>query len=55
MEARKNASPYAAERDKFNRVTFEPITTAALRLDVQFQKDWSAGVLEWRVEGTTGP
>ena len=55
MEARPERSPYAVERDKFNRVTFAPITTAALRLDVQFQKDWSAGVLEWHVEGTTGP
>ena len=51
----KNASPYAVERDKSNRMTFEPITTTALRLDVQFQNDWSADVLEWRVEETSEP
>ncbi len=46
----ENASAYTVERDKFNRVTFNPITTGALRLDVQLQDKWSAGILEWRVE-----
>ncbi len=45
-----NPSPYAVEGDKFNRVTFDPITTGGLRLDVELQDNWSAGVLEWRVE-----
>jgi len=46
----RGASDYGIELDKFNRVTFEPITTGALRLEVQLQKNQSAGVLEWRVE-----
>jgi len=31
-------------------VTFDPITTNSLRLDVQFQDEWSAGIIEWRVD-----
>ena len=46
----RGALDYGIELDKFNRVTFEPITTDALRLDVQLQKGQSAGILEWRVE-----
>jgi hypothetical protein len=46
----RDASDYGVERDKYNRVTFEPVTTDALRLEVQFQKSQSAGILEWRVQ-----
>jgi len=46
----RDASDYGVERDKYNRVTFEPVTTDALRLEVQLQKGQSAGILEWRVE-----
>lgn len=44
-------SPYGVDRDRFHRVEFEPVTTGALRLDVQLREGVSAGVLEWRVEG----
>lgn len=44
------ASAYGAELDRFNRVTFEPVETTALRLEVQLQPDWSGGILEWTVE-----
>jgi hypothetical protein len=43
------ASSYGIERDRFNRVTFEPATTDALRLVVQLRLNQSAGILEWRV------
>jgi len=43
------ASKYAVERNRFNRVTFDPIETAALRIEVQLQKGFSSGILEWRV------
>jgi DUF1680 family protein len=33
-----------------NRVTFEPVETRALRIEVQLEADWSGGILEWRVE-----
>jgi hypothetical protein len=46
----RGASAYGTEMDRFNRVTFEPVTTTALRLEVQLQPGWSGGILEWRVE-----
>jgi uncharacterized protein len=42
-------SAYGVERDKFNKVTFRPVTTGAMRLEVTIQKDWSAGVQTWVV------
>jgi len=44
------ASSYGTEMDRFNRVTFTPVTAKALRLEVQLQPEWSGGLLEWRVE-----
>jgi DUF1680 family protein len=43
-------SSYGQELDRFNRVTFDPVTTRALRLEVQLQSGWSGGILEWKVE-----
>lgn len=45
-----DASNYGTQMDEYNRVTFTPVKTTALRLAVQLQPDWSAGILEWRVE-----
>ncbi len=42
-------SGYGTERDKFNRVTFEPVTTSQLRLYAELRPDYSGGILEWRV------
>ena len=28
---------------------FQEVTTTALRLEVQLEKDYSGGILEWRV------
>jgi hypothetical protein len=44
------SDPYGVEKDMFNRVKFRPVSTNALRLEVQCQKDWSAGIHEWKVE-----
>jgi hypothetical protein len=44
------SAPYGVEKDKFNRVPFEPVTTKQLRLVVQLQPEFSGGILEWRVE-----
>jgi len=61
----KNTDPYTVKADCFNRVTFKPVTTGALRLEVQLQdkyletymaakdekpKKMSGGIIEWRVE-----
>ena len=47
------AGAYAVERDRFNEVKFKPVETDSLRLEVIVQgnlrADFSAGVLEWRV------
>ena len=44
------APAYGVELDRFNRVTFQPVTTSALRLEVSLQSQWSAGIQEWTVE-----
>jgi hypothetical protein len=41
---------YGIQRDTFNRVTFRPVKTTGLRLEVQLQPNVSGGVLEWLVE-----
>jgi len=46
----QGASEYGVEPDKFHRVTFDPVTTDAIRLEVQLRDGKSAGILEWRVE-----
>jgi uncharacterized protein len=38
------------EKNKFNRLTFQPVTTEALRIEVKLQNGFSGGVLEWKVE-----
>lgn len=44
------ASAGGTDMDRSNPVTFDPVTTPALRLEVQLQPDWSAGILEWQVQ-----
>jgi len=41
---------YGTEMDRFNRVTFDPVETKAVRIEVQLQPEWSGGILEWRVK-----
>ena len=44
-----NAGTYAVAKDKFNKVTFDPVETKSMRLEVQLQPEFSAGILEWRI------
>ena len=46
----RSPSAYGCEGDKYNRTTFEPVETEALRLEVQLPESFSAGIHEWRVE-----
>jgi hypothetical protein len=46
----QNLGPCGIDKDTYNKVKFRPVETKALRLEVQLQKDFSAGILEWRVE-----
>jgi DUF1680 family protein len=43
------AGPFGTERDKYNVVSFKPVTTTALRIELRFQPNWSAGLQEWKV------
>jgi DUF1680 family protein len=43
-------SSYGCVKDKYNRCEFEPVKTDALRMEVQLQKNWAAGIHEWKVE-----
>jgi DUF1680 family protein len=44
-------SGYGIEPDCYNRTTFDPVTTIALRIEVQLPPDFSVGIHQWRVEG----
>lgn len=46
----KNLDDYKVEKDKYNEVKFEKVKTAALRMEVQLQKDWASGIHEWVVK-----
>ena len=45
-----NLGRCGVSKDKFNSVEFDPVQTTGLRLEVQLQPDFSAGILEWRVD-----
>lgn len=40
---------YPTDKDSFCRAEFAPIRTTALKLEIQLQKEWSTGVLEWKL------
>ncbi len=46
----EGASQFDTELDKFNRVTFTPIETTALRVEVQLKPEFSGGIMEWKVQ-----
>jgi hypothetical protein len=45
-----HAEPYGVGRDSFNRVTFKPVTTSALRIEVTMQPRFSVGLQEWKAK-----
>jgi hypothetical protein len=38
------------DKDRYNRVSFAPVRTDAVRLEVTLQAGLTAGVHEWRIE-----
>ena len=44
----ENPSGYGIAPDKFNVVTFKPVKTTALRLEVQCQDGRAMGIYEWQ-------
>ena len=49
-KAVETADAFAVARDAWNRVSFTPVTTSALRLEVVMQPGFSTGLQEWRVK-----
>jgi uncharacterized protein len=46
----EGASAYGTEKDRPNRVNFDPVTTGAMRLEVQLPEGFSSGLFEWSVK-----
>jgi hypothetical protein len=46
----KAKGAYPVAPNKFNTIEFEPVETTGVRIEAQLQKDYSGGILEWRVE-----
>jgi len=40
---------FGTEEDKYNKVRFTPVLAEGLRLEIQLQEKWSAGIHEWKV------
>jgi len=46
----ENTNDYRIVPDQFNELSFKPVKTSALRIEVQLQDGWSGGIHEWKVE-----
>ncbi|GAO42113.1 glycoside hydrolase family 127 protein [Flavihumibacter petaseus] len=46
----KTTGTYTVHKDQYDTISFEPVRTNALRLEVQLPADHSAGIQEWKVE-----
>ncbi len=44
------ASTYGVAKDRYNKITFSPVATGGLRLEVTMQPNFSAGIQEWKVK-----
>ena len=45
----KTADTFGVEKDKYNHVAFEPVTTTALKVAAKLREGKSGGVIEWKV------
>ena len=45
----KALMPLGIAKDKWIEVTFEPLRTTGLRLEIDMQEGWAAGIHEWKV------
>lgn len=46
----EGATVYPVEKDQYCKVSFKPVKTTGLRVEVQLIPDFSAGIYEWKVE-----
>jgi len=45
-----NSVPYSIERDRSTPVSFDAVRTESLRIEIELQAGFSAGIYEWKVE-----
>jgi DUF1680 family protein len=45
----QNQGVYGTAKDQYNMLDFTPVETSALRLVIQLQENYAAGILEWKV------
>lgn len=45
----KNTIKFGIGTDEFNEVSFEPVATDSLRLEVKLKDKYSGGILEWKI------
>lgn len=45
----KTQDAFGVEKDKYNHVSFEPVTTTALKVSAKLRDGESGGVIEWKV------
>ncbi len=50
FEPVRNKTAYPIEKDRFNKVDFEPVKTNAVKIEIVLQDRWSAGVQEVVIE-----
>jgi len=43
----ETSDAFAVEKNKFNRVTFKPVTTTGLRIELTAQPQFSVGIQKW--------
>ncbi len=46
----ESTTEFGTMLDTSNQVSFKPVTTSALRMEIDLQKNWSAGIQEWEVK-----
>jgi len=46
----KTSGEFGTGKDAFQTVSFEPVETTAVRIEVQLQPEFSGGILEWKVK-----
>lgn len=51
----EGARSYGTASNAYNKVTFNPVTATALRVEVQLQDGYSGGILRWRMDTSGVP
>ncbi len=46
----KNSSSYTVSKDRYDTIKFEPVTTTAMKLQVQLPVDFATGIHEWIIK-----